>query len=342
MKNGKLSNSLKELHQYKNNLNLALMSERRKNFFLFLPLLVFSIGLILRKAGATFGPGLILVSGLWLSFSCFLTGIKRIKSIERGYGRLPVPVEMLLGLCLLLILFQQQYWFHGPAFSWISALIFLVVLLYRMLNGEKYIQAIIILRSSWPLWISASLYSLICFLLITGIAMNPRQFHNFYRSTTYEEYLRRQYPTLSTENANHLIDKYRDRSATALAKSDSFYELARRSESEKKNQDALRQYNLAIDLNPDNADAYFHRGFFKLHHLELNNGLAFSALADFSESIRLRPDHALSYFQRGVTLAYLDKKKRVCEDMHRAYSLDSTLDIELYIRKYCPADSAGF
>ncbi len=318
------------------------MIERRKNLFVFLPLLAFSLGLALRKLGLPFGSGLILLSGIWLTFSCFLTGFKRTRTEFQGSKSIRVPVELPLGLCLFLLLFRQQYWLYGPALTWISASIFLIIILYRLLRADNYFRRVTISRSSWPIWISAYFYLILGLLIITGISMNPRVFHNFFRSSTYEEYLRRQYPTITIEEANSLIEKYRDKSEAAIVKSDSLFQMALRSESEKKIDDALKKFNRAIDLNPDYAEAYFHRGYFKLHFLELNNDLAFSAMIDFSESIRLRPGHALSYYQRGVTLAYLDKKKRVCEDMHKAYSLDSSLDVDPFIRKYCIADSTRF
>ena len=58
--------------------------------------------------------------------------------------------------------------------------------------------------------------------------------------------------------------------------------------------DALVDFNKAIDLNPNNADAYDHRGNVKVMLEQFEE-----ARADYDTAIRLNPDHATAYYHRG-------------------------------------------
>ena len=68
---------------------------------------------------------------------------------------------------------------------------------------------------------------------------------------------------------------------------------------------AIADYSKAIELNPNDAEAYSSRGVAK-HHLEDYRG----AIADYSKAIELNPNYTNAYFNRGV-----DKIKRISKSI---------------------------
>jgi tetratricopeptide (TPR) repeat protein len=79
---------------------------------------------------------------------------------------------------------------------------------------------------------------------------------------------------------------------------------------------AIADYNSALLLNPNLAQAYFNRGAIRL---QMENSLA--ALADFESAIRLDRDFAKAYFNRGVTRYKLRKVQGAFEDFQKAAGL---------------------
>ncbi len=73
---------------------------------------------------------------------------------------------------------------------------------------------------------------------------------------------------------------------------------------------ALAEYDEAIRLNPDSAEAYFNRGKAKRPTP--------SAIADFDEAIRCNPDFAEAYFYRGCLRDYLAPLDAVLAACHVA------------------------
>jgi tetratricopeptide (TPR) repeat protein len=61
-------------------------------------------------------------------------------------------------------------------------------------------------------------------------------------------------------------------------------------------QGALADHNQAVSLNPKYAKAYYHRGILK--YLKLNDFQG--ALADYNQSISLNPKYAKAYYHRGI------------------------------------------
>jgi len=314
--------------------------EKRKSAAIMLPLLGFTVSLVFRKLGWPFGPALVIMSGIWLCIYCLWAGIRINMSFQKS-NRLWVFSDVLLyGVCFVLILFQQQYWVHGPGLSKIAALIFIGGILHKRFGSG--LNNTIIWQNSMTVFARNYFTILLSVLLITGIFLNPKMFHNFYRVTTYEEFLRSRYPRISMEEAGELLATYNSIDVKLERDAQNLADTARVKEKQKDYKSALRFYNLAIDINPFDPSLYYQRGRFKISKLELNEDLAISAIIDFSESARMRPSHAESYFQRGVIYSYLDKKEKACEDMHSAYGLDSTIDVLPFIKKCCPQDSSRF
>ena len=76
------------------------------------------------------------------------------------------------------------------------------------------------------------------------------------------------------------------------------------------NTSVLAEYDDAIRLNPDSAEAYLNRGKAKLPDP--------SAIEDFDETIRLNPDFAEAYFYRGCQRDYLAPLDAVLAACHVA------------------------
>jgi tetratricopeptide (TPR) repeat protein len=57
---------------------------------------------------------------------------------------------------------------------------------------------------------------------------------------------------------------------------------------------AIKDYNEAIRLKPDHADAYYNRGV-----ASHSQGNLDGAIKDYTEAIRLKPDYADAYWGRG-------------------------------------------
>jgi tetratricopeptide (TPR) repeat protein len=60
-------------------------------------------------------------------------------------------------------------------------------------------------------------------------------------------------------------------------------------------QGALADYNRAIKINPQNANAYYNRGLLKATKLQDDRG----ALADYNRAIKLKPNYDAAYNNRG-------------------------------------------
>ena len=80
---------------------------------------------------------------------------------------------------------------------------------------------------------------------------------------------------------------------------------------------AIQDYNKAIDLNPEHADAYNNRGV-----AYANKGEIDAAIQDYNKAIDLNPEHADAYNNRGV--AYKDKGEfdMAIQDFNKAIDLN--------------------
>ena len=79
------------------------------------------------------------------------------------------------------------------------------------------------------------------------------------------------------------------------------------------NKGALADYDKAIRLNPNDAEAYLNRG------MAYNKiGQYFAAIIDYDTAIRLKPDYAMAYYKRGVAKAGLGQHFAAIADFDTA------------------------
>ncbi len=79
---------------------------------------------------------------------------------------------------------------------------------------------------------------------------------------------------------------------------------------------AAADFTQALQLNPDDADAYFYRGMAR-ETLGDDPG----ALEDYSQSLQLRPNNALAYDKRAVIRARLGDRQGAFQDFDQAQQL---------------------
>jgi len=80
---------------------------------------------------------------------------------------------------------------------------------------------------------------------------------------------------------------------------------------------ALTDYNKAIELDPNDANAYYSRGF-----SYNNSGKYELAIADYSKAIELDPKDAVAYNDRGISYDSLSKYDLAIADYNKAIELD--------------------
>ncbi len=81
---------------------------------------------------------------------------------------------------------------------------------------------------------------------------------------------------------------------------------------------AIEDYTKAIQLRPDYADAYHQRGFCYFENLDDND----LALADFDKAIQVCPEYSEAYAGRGLIYQYIGRIKDALADYDRAIELD--------------------
>ena len=80
---------------------------------------------------------------------------------------------------------------------------------------------------------------------------------------------------------------------------------------------AILDYDAAIRLDPNDAKAYFNRGYAKAQL-----GQHYSAIADYDAAIRLDPNYANAYFNRGYAKGELGRYPAAILDYDAAIRLD--------------------
>ncbi len=80
---------------------------------------------------------------------------------------------------------------------------------------------------------------------------------------------------------------------------------------------AIQDYDKAIELNPQNADAFNNRGV-----VYRNKGDKDRAIQDYDKAIELNPQHAEVFYNRGVTYSDKGDKDRAIQDYDKAIELN--------------------
>ena len=96
---------------------------------------------------------------------------------------------------------------------------------------------------------------------------------------------------------------------------------------QKKYDDALRDYNKAIELNPDFPKGYSNRGVL-LKDLKRYD----ESLSDYNKAIELLPNYAIPYNNRGVLFKILNRLDEALNDYNRAIALLPNYPDALYNR----------
>ncbi|NEU75541.1 tetratricopeptide repeat protein [Hassallia byssoidea VB512170] len=87
---------------------------------------------------------------------------------------------------------------------------------------------------------------------------------------------------------------------------------------------AIDYFNQALQLDPNNADIYYHRG---ISYLLQKGGYASGlddiskAMADLNQVLRLNPNNANVYYYRGLIYIYLKESEKAVADFQRAANL---------------------
>jgi tetratricopeptide (TPR) repeat protein len=82
--------------------------------------------------------------------------------------------------------------------------------------------------------------------------------------------------------------------------------------------EAIEEYNKAIELNPEFVEAYQKRG--GIYNAEKNE--FDKAIADFDKAIKLDPEFALAYTGRGMAYAFKHEFDKAIADFDKAIKLD--------------------
>ena len=81
-------------------------------------------------------------------------------------------------------------------------------------------------------------------------------------------------------------------------------------------EEAISDFNMAIENNPEYVEAYFFRGNCKIN-LRDSEG----AIEDYSKTIELMPDYTEAYYNRANANLYLGNKEAACKDWKKAIEL---------------------
>jgi tetratricopeptide (TPR) repeat protein len=83
-----------------------------------------------------------------------------------------------------------------------------------------------------------------------------------------------------------------------------------------KTKEALEDFNLAIELDPQFDQPYYYRGNLKFSGRDYQG-----AMADYTKAIELNPGFADAYCNRGNLYQSINQQKNACADWRKAHDL---------------------
>ena len=95
------------------------------------------------------------------------------------------------------------------------------------------------------------------------------------------------------------------------------------------NAGAKKLFNEAIELDPENAEAWYQRA-----NTYADEGNFDQALSDYNEAIWLKPTYADAYFNRGLVKKYMGNEEGACADFRKAHDLGKENIVDYF--KHCP------
>ncbi len=95
-----------------------------------------------------------------------------------------------------------------------------------------------------------------------------------------------------------------------------------------KKDEALADFNRAIEMDPKDADGYFQRGLYYVESKDDQN-----ALADFSKAVELKADWAEPYFRRGTILDKRSEWAEALKDYNQALDLNYQPAKDIYLQR---------
>ncbi len=81
-------------------------------------------------------------------------------------------------------------------------------------------------------------------------------------------------------------------------------------------QKAIVNFTKAIEINPNDADAYYYRGNFRIQSKDYQG-----AIADFTKAIEINPKDAQSYYNRSLARVLLGDKQEAIADLEKVTSI---------------------
>ncbi|MBD2279605.1 serine protease [Aphanizomenon flos-aquae] len=100
-------------------------------------------------------------------------------------------------------------------------------------------------------------------------------------------------------------------------------------------QGAIDDYNLAIKINPNDADAYYNRG-----NVRDDLGDKQGAIDDYNQAIKINPNNANAYYNRGIVRNELGDKPGAIDDYNLAIKINPN-DADAYYNRGNVRDDLG-
>ncbi len=273
--------------------------------------MIFLLGILLKRAGYAFGV-------FFLDLTIVLIAYWSARYFIRHKKRSGFYPFMLIMIIYLTAIGLLQYKFRPDAADGL------------IITGSVIIGILLLLVHSTRSAIVVTLLPMSVILI--AAFTDARTFHNTFHSVPFESYIRGKYTFTQRVIADSIIDHYKK---PDKVKAELLILQAGKENENDMIEEAARDYNLGIDADPDNANGYNQRGYFKLSRNSLDMPNVYLALKDFERALTLKPDFAEALFHRGLCYSIMNGKDRACSDFRRAKELNPKLDVEEELEKNC-------